>query len=186
MKYFLIIGTLNCATYKDVMPSIKRGEAWLGHNNKNMIYNVPASYPLEGSSCGIDEKGQKWIECTGVRWLTNIGEINRKPLQLTEHYSPEKYPKYDNYDAVEVSRVKNIPCDYYGEMGVPATFLDKHCPEQFEVIGVYNDFRSEFDGGISGFPVYIDEKHPMWQGPSVNFKTKYFRIIIKRKNNDKN
>ena len=166
MKQFLIIGNLNCVSYADVIPSIKRGEVWFGEG-KNLDFYLPDG-TLKGATS---------------RWYTNIGKNNRKPLQLTEHYSPEKYKHYDNYEAIEVGKVKHIPCDYYGEMGVPATFLDRHCPEQFEIVGFYNDFRTEFEGGIFGFPVYINEKHPRWQGPSVNFKGKYFRIIIKRKKN---
>ena len=156
MNYFLIIGTLNVVTYKDVIPSVKRGEVWFGHNKKNFVFNVPDDYPLEGSSCGIDEKGRKWIELGNVRWLTNIGKNNRKPLTLTEHYSPEKYPRYDNYEAIEVGKVKKIPCDYYGEMGVPVSFLGKYCPEQFEIIGITSSAR--------------------WNG-----KNKYARVMIKKR-----
>ena len=139
MNYFLIIGTLNVVTYKDVIPSVKRGEVWFGHN-KGHDFTIP-----DGT-----------IKMGNTRWFTNIGKNNRKPLTLTEHYSPEKYPRYDNYEAIEVGKVKKIPCDYYGEMGVPVSFLGKYCPEQFEIIGITSSAR--------------------WNG-----KNKYARVMIKKR-----
>ena len=144
MKQFLIIGTLNAVTYKEIIPSIKRGEVWFGEG-KNLDFILPD---------GI-------IKGATSRWFTNLGKNNRKPLQLTEHYSPEKYPRFDNYEAINVNRVKDIPDDYYGVIGVPATYLDKHCPEQFEIIR----FRKGNDD----------------KDLSVSGKCPYFRILIRRK-----
>lgn len=149
MKKFLIIGSLNAVTYKDVFPYIKGGEVWLGEG-KNLDFYLPDG--------GIEKFGN-------IRWLTNIGKNNRKPLTLTEHYSPEKYPRYDNYEAIEVSRVKNIPLDFDGVMGVPLTFLDKN-DERFEVIGIANDVR-----WIGDFPCYT----------IINGKKVYNRILIKKR-----
>ena len=150
MNYFLIIGNLNAVIFKDVIPSVKRGEVWFGHNKRH-DFTLP-----DGT-----------IKNINTRWFTNIGKNNRKPLQLTEHYSPEKYPRYDNYEAIEVGKVKHIPCDYCDEMGVPVTFLDKHCPEQFEIIdarevGLNERQRNkntylikDVDGTINGKPTYV-------------------------------
>ena len=151
MKYFLIIGNLNAVTYADVMPSIKRGEVWLG-DGKNLDFILPDG--------GVEKFGN-------IRWFTNIGVNNKKPFELTAKYSPEVYKKFDNYDAINVGRVKNIPLDFDGVMGVPVTFLDKHCPEQFEIIdarevGLNERQRNkntylikDVDGTINGKPTYV-------------------------------
>ena len=99
----------------------------------------------------------------GITWYTNLdcGWRTKEKLLLVEKYTPEKYPKYDNYDAINVDRTKDIPKDYYGEMGVPITFLDKHNPKQFEIIR----FRKGNDG----------------KDLKVNGKDKYTRLIIKRR-----
>ena len=101
-------------------------------------------------------------------------------MELTKTYNPEEYPKYDNYDAIEVSKTKNIPMDYTGLLGVPITFLDKYNPEQFEIIGFWND-HSIGEYAIVGTSSIIDSQHKNWNGPVINGKTKYFRIIIKNK-----
>ena len=169
MKKFLIIGNMNAACYKDVFPYIKVNKVWFGEG-KNLDFYLP-----DGTLKG-----------TTSRWLTNIGKNNRKPLELTEHYSPEKYQKYDNYDAIEVGKVKNIPCDYYGEMGVPVTFLDKHCPEQFEIVGLLNHFKeADTEAGLLiGEDVPYTEKNGRvrpFRGGVIDGKQKYMRIIIRRR-----
>lgn len=89
--------------------------------NSNFV--VPNDYPLSASQCGIDEDGRKFIYVKGIRWFTNLNQNNNDYLDLTNTYSPEKYPSYENYNAIEVSKVKDIPKDYYGFMGVPITFF---------------------------------------------------------------
>ena len=122
MKAFLIIGNMNAVKYKEVFPLIKAGEVRLGVCNR-----IRAFVTHEGT---LQPFGNTY-------WFTTLthDHIN-PPLTLTATYTPEAYPRYDNYDAIEVSRTKDIPCDYYGVMGVPISFLDKYCPEQFEILGI--------------------------------------------------
>ena len=151
-KKFLIIGNMNAVTYKEVFPLIKDNKMWYGVSisSGDRRFNVPDSYPLNASGCGIDENNQKYIQVKGVRWFTNIDHGKRhKPLSLLTMSDNLKfnkklknpkyqniYKKYDNYDAIEIPLTEVIPSDYEGIMGVPISFLDKYCPEQFELLGV--------------------------------------------------
>lgn len=144
-KYFLIIGNINAITYKEVFPLIMQNRIWLGASihSGDREFRVPDSYPLNASGCRIDENSIKYIRVKGVRWFTNIDyEKRHEDLILYKHYTPEEYPKYDNYDAINVDKTAEIPCDYYGVMGVPISFLDKYNPEQFEIVA----FRKGNDG----------------------------------------
>lgn len=144
-KKFLIIGNMNAITYKEVFPLIRDNKMWYGasiHSGDRKFY-VPDSYPLEASGCGIEEDGRKFIRVKGVRWYTNLDHKKRhEELDLYKHYSSEEFPKYDNYDAINIDKVAEIPMDYDGAMGVPITFLDKYNPEQFEIVA----FRKGDDG----------------------------------------
>lgn len=137
-KKFLIIGNVNAITYKEIFPLIMANELWLGPSitSGDRKFYVPDSYPLKAVGCGIDESGRRYIRVKGVRWFTNLDHQKRhEEMDLVRRYSPEEYPKYDNYDAIEVSKTADIPRDYGGVMGVPITFLDKYTPEQFEIVG---------------------------------------------------
>ena len=137
-KKFLIIGNVNAITYKEIFPLIMANELWLGPSitSGDRKFYVPDSYPLKAAGCGIDESGRRYIRVKGVRWFTNLDHQKRhEEMDLVRRYSPEEYPKYDNYDAIEVSKTADIPRDYGGVMGVPITFLDKYTPEQFEIVG---------------------------------------------------
>ena len=138
-KKFLIIGNVNALTTKEVFPLVMENRLWLGvsiHSGDRKFW-VPDHYPLEAAGCGIDENGKRFIRVKGVRWLTNLDFAQRhQDLILFRKYSPEQYPKYDNFDAIEVSKVEDIPCDYESPMGVPVTFLDKYNPDQFEILGI--------------------------------------------------
>ena len=130
-KKFIIIGNINAATYKETFPLIQHNKMWLGasiHSGDRAFY-VPDDYPLDAASCGIDEStGRKFIRVKGVRWYTNLDHKQRhEELILVKRYSPELYPRFDNYDAINVNITADIPCDYAGMMGVPITFLDKYC-----------------------------------------------------------
>lgn len=134
-KKFIIMGNNNAITYKEVFPLIKDQKVWLGFDsNKTMEFALPDEYTRWDR---VDEKGVKYGKVPAISWFTNI-DIKRRheDIILFKEYSPEEYPKYDNYDAIEVSRVANIPEDYGGIMGVPITFLTKHNPEQFEILGM--------------------------------------------------
>ena len=144
MKQFLIIGNQNAITYKEIFPYIKDGTITLG-------YNTPNDF--------IQPDGDEIITINGIaKWFTTL-DVFKPHLQLTEHYDPERYPKYDNYDAIEVSKTKDIPCDYDGVMGVPVSFLMFHCPSQFEIV----KFRKGNDD----------------KDLSVNGRKVYFRILIR-------
>jgi hypothetical protein len=137
-KNFIIIGNVNAISYKEIFPLIKNNRMWMGVSihSGDREFRVPDSYPLEASGYRIDNNGIKYIRVKGVRWFTNLDfSLRHEFLTLYKHYTPEKYPTYVNYGAIEVSKVTDIPVDYYGEMGVPITYLDKHNPEQFEIIG---------------------------------------------------
>lgn len=175
MKYekdFLIIGNVNAITYKEFFPLIKENKVWMGasiHSGDRKFF-VPDDYPLQAAGCGVDENGRRFIRVKGVRWWTNLDYKQRhEDMVLIKKYTPEKYPKYDNYDAINVNITKHIPRDYAGVMGVPITFLDKYNPDQFEIIGLdrYTVPKEFLVGGrvaINGVPKYarvlIKNKRP--------------------------
>ena len=138
-KKFIIIGNQNAITYKEVFPLLKDDKIWLGYKSGDMAFTVPDSYEARETRFWIDETGQKWRSLGNICWFTNL-DIDKRHEQmiLYKSYTPEEYPRYDNYDAIEVSKIADIPCDYDGIMGVPITFMDKYNPEQFEIIGSSN------------------------------------------------
>ena len=147
-KQFLIIGNKNAITYKEIFPLIKENKVWLG-------YTIPNKFYLEDRTLTNQVNGL-------CRWFTNLSTTKRnEEIILTKTYNKIDYPKYENYDAIEVSKVVNIPKDYFGAMGVPITFIDKYNPDQFEII--------KFRKGD-------DEKDLRFNG-----KEPYFRVLIKRK-----
>ena len=150
-KQFAIIGNMNAITYKETFPLIKNNKIWLGCSihSGDREFGIPDEYPVTAAGWRIDEAGKKYIRVKGVRWFTNIDHGRRhQPLALMTladnlKYSRHKelkgkteYEHYDNYDAIEVPFTDAIPSDYDGIMGVPISFLDKYCPEQFEILGL--------------------------------------------------
>lgn len=139
-KQFLILGNINAVTFREIIPHVRDDRIWLGgsiHSGDRMFY-VPDDYDLYAAGCGIDAGGRKYIRVKGVRWFTNLDYPERHaPMRLTAlyHGRESQYPKYDNYSAIEVSKTAQIPKDYSGVMGVPITFIDRYCPEQFEILG---------------------------------------------------
>ena len=174
-KKFLIIGNVNALTYKEVFPLVQANKVWLGASihGGDRKFGVPDDYPLNAASCGVDARGRRYIRVKGVRWFTNLDYRQRhEDLILYERYTPERYPKYDNYDAINVDKTCEIPMDYDGAMGVPITFLDKYNPEQFEIIGlIAGNIR-----GLAGLPSKTGK-----DGPYMNGKLKYGRILIRRR-----
>jgi len=137
-KKFLIIGTWNAITYKEIFPLIKENKVWIGINsNRNFTgFIVPKHYPLDGTEARVDENGNRIISSNNTCWFTNLDTAKRhEELILYKEYSRKEYPKYDNYNAIEVSKTNDIPKDYKGIMGVPITFMNKYNPEQFEILG---------------------------------------------------
>ena len=174
-KKFIIIGEQNALTYKEIFPLIKDNKIWWGksiHSGDRKFY-VPDNYPLNASTCGIDENGKRFVNVKGVRWWTNVKEvINNEPLDLYKRYSFEDYPKYDNYDAINVDKTCDIPMDYDGVMGVPITFLDKYCPTQFEIIDINPHFFSMVEQGLP--------KPKQLTLHNVGKKDPYARILIRK------
>ena len=145
MKYekkFLIIGNQNAITYKEIFPLIKNDKIWLGYKSGDMAFRVPPTYEPRETRYWQDETGQKWRSMGNICWYTNLDHSKRhEELILYKTYNAEEYPQYDNYDAINVDKTADIPCDYFGAMGVPITFLDKYNPEQFEILGIANSAR---------------------------------------------
>jgi hypothetical protein len=149
-KKFLIVGNQNAISYKEVFRLIEDNLLWLGYNSGNMEFKVPDYYPPRASRFWVDEAGQKWRSLGNACWFTNLDISKRhENLILYKTYSPAAYTSYDNYDAIEVSKVVDIPVDYEGVMGVPLTFLDKHNPDQFEIVGMT---QSWFGGASKIYP----------------------------------
>ena len=141
MKYdkkFLVIGNQNAITYKEIFPLIKDNKLWFGltMNGSNRYFRVPDSYELTEAT-GKIENGIKYAFVKAVRWFTNLDTTKRNEFfKLYKKYSPEEFPHYDNYDAINVNKATDIPYDYNGTIGVPITFLDKYNPKQFRIIGL--------------------------------------------------
>ena len=138
-KKFIILGNVNALSYKEIFGLIKDNKLWLGYSihSGDREFGVPDSYPLNAAGCRIDKDGKKFIRVKGVRWFTNIDYNERhENLVLYKTYSPDEFPKYENYDAINVDVSTDIPLDYDGVIGVPITFLDKYSPDQFEIIAL--------------------------------------------------
>ena len=133
-KKFLIIGHQNAIHYKEIFPLIKQNKIWLGYGFKGGAGHFISDYE-DKATAGDHREGM--IRVSGVHWFTNL-EIKKRHenLILYKHYTSEEYPHYENFDAIEVAKTADIPCDYDGMMGVPTTFLDKYNPDQFEIIGL--------------------------------------------------
>lgn len=187
-KRFVILGSMNAITYKEVFPLLRDNKMWLGYSihSGDRKFNVPDDYPLEAAGCGVDANGSKFIRVKGVRWFTNIDhglrhkklildtmahnlKFNKKLRKKLENdYGKVEYPHYDNYDAIEVPFVECIPSDYDGVMGVPISFMDKYNPEQFEIVA----FRKGEDGRNLVFTRERERIQP------------YFRILVRQRYQD--
>lgn len=181
MKKFLVIGNMNAITYKDVFPLIKENKMWTGFKHfgggMNMIQNKETFDKSKTKSFSINENGEIIKNIMGCIWFTNLEHNKRhERLDLYKHYNPEEYPKYDNYDAIEISKVCEIPMDYDGVMGVPITFLGKYCPEQFEILWTT-------DRGGNGMleDIKVSSFDKSWDSAWINGKKVYKRIFIKRR-----
>lgn len=174
-KKFIIIGNINAVTYKEIFPLIQRDQVWLGPSihSGDREFEIPSSYPLEAAGSRTDNEGRRYIRVKGVRWFTNLDFPQRhEVLTLYKRYNPKEYPHYDNYDAINVDKVADIPCDYDGVMGVPITYLDKHNPDQFEILGI-----TESNG--RGFSTGLWDEASKKAHPYVKGEKKYARIFIR-------
>ena len=197
-KKFLIIGNINAIAYKEVFPLIMNNKIWTGCrfnkrvNGKNMTFLVPDYYEMSGTELYMDENGNKFISVAGTGWFTNLEHGRRhEPLRLmtmAENFKHSKhkevrgrkdYEHYINYDAIEIPFTDAIPSDYEGTMGVPISFIDKYCPEQFEIIGIglelaNMDIIKKKLGKLNGGPrLYVER-----DGELVRL---YERILIRKK-----
>ena len=227
-KDYLIIGNQNAITYKEIFPLIKENKMWTGNrfnqriNGKNMTFLVPDTYEMKGTELYEDKNGKKYISVSGTGWFTNLEHGRRhQPLQLMTmkdnlKFSKHKeirengYPKYDNYDAIEVSYTDAIPDDFEGNMGVPISFLNKYNPKQYEIIGLaperadkpilqkfkyINAIQHNFDGStqsgnkVNDGPVIRTDKppkkYPYYTAENADgfLQVLYARIIIKHRKN---
>ena len=200
-KQYAIIGNVNAISYKEVFPLIKDNKMWMGVSihSGDREFGVPDSYPLEAAGWRIDDKGNKFIRVKGVRWFTNIDHGLRHenfPLMSMEDnilYSKhkeikgKKYIHYENYDAIDVPYTDAIPVDYEGVMGVPLTFLDKYCPEQFEIIGqTQGDSGKEL--GLKPYPRELKKLNKSLRDGQLYYMDEngipqkpYARILIRKK-----
>ena len=164
---FLILGNFNACCWKDVFPLLKANKVWLGASGRNFYFST--------------DEGLKLINAC---WLTNLEHNQKnKPIHLTKNYTPDAYPKYDNYSAVECSKAKDIPYDYEGVIGVPLTFLTKYCTEQFEIIGIAcGNSWANYPETLKSLRFNPDIKYGGGLGTAVlNGKAKYTRLFIRRK-----
>ncbi|MBR4642430.1 MAG: adenosine deaminase [Selenomonadaceae bacterium] len=177
-KKFLVICNMNCVTYKEIFPLIMQNKIWLGNGFRNgdPCFTVPDDYEERSTRFWIDEHGQKWRSFGNLHWLTNLELAKRhEPMILMNYADCERlhpkikgvgFQKYDNFDAIDVPARDAIPGDYNGVMGVPITFLDRYCPEQFEIIGKIDT------GKINEYNL---------ANPIINGKMKYKRLAIRRR-----
>ena len=166
-KKFLIIGNQNAITYKEIFPLIQNNEVWTGYRFGEMKFRVPEYSMPRKYRYWVDESGQKWRSLGNAMWLTNLDNDRRHEyVTMTKTYNSEDYPKYDNYDAINVRTVREIPCDYYGIMGVPITIINKYNSEQFEIVGEANH------GSDNEFDLFK---------PTIKGKEIFKRILIRRK-----
>ncbi len=138
-KKFIIIGSINAVSYKEIFPLIKDDKLWLGVSihSGDREFQVPEDYPMKAAGFRIDDDGRKFIRVKGVRWFTNLDYRERhEEIDLYKRYTPESYPTYENFDAINVDKTSEIPLDFNGIMGVPITFIDKYSPDQFEILGL--------------------------------------------------
>lgn len=197
-KKFLIVGHQNAITYKEVFPLIKENRIWLGYGFRGNAAHFKSPYE-DVATAGDHREGM--IRVSGVNWFTNLDHSKRhEELDLVCHYSPEDYPHYDNYDAIEVGKTSDIPCDFNGIMGVPITFLDKYNPEQFEILGATESegkgasnglwnkqsaVAQPLVGGVRNINVSLSDLRipgcAKYDRPYINGARKYARILIRRK-----
>ena len=179
-KQFIIMGNKNAITYKEFFPLLKDNKVWVGYTSLNggrwMI--MPDWIDVQSDKTKIDSDGKTILNVAGVCWFTNVDHVRRHTdIETPYLYSkkdslyPELYPKYDNYDAINIDKVTEIPMDYDGTMGVPITFMDKYNPDQFEIIGISGELAN---------PIMIDGKKKTGRF-YLNSNRMYDRIIIRRK-----
>lgn len=183
-KKFVIVGTINAVKYKEIFPLIMHDKIWTGFKpfSGGMDMIVPAKIfdPTKVKKYYIDSDGKAIVNIQGVCWFTNL-DISKRHQILDlrgNYYSPEKYPKYDNFDGIDVSKVADIPCDYAGNIGVPITFLSDYSPDQFEIIGMGTGDTAKAIGVTKNYRGRTDLAFTDSNGKQ---KCPYTRIVIRNK-----
>ena len=152
---------------KEIFTLIRDNKLWLGHKSGDMKFKVPSHYEPRETRYWQDDTGQKWRSLGNICWYTNLEHAKRhEELILYRNYNEQDYPKYDNYDAININKVVDIPADYDGVMGVPITFLDKYNPKQFELIGIDR---------------YVEDNPNYGKRFSINGNEVYARILIRNR-----
>lgn len=203
-KDFIIIGNMNALHYKDVFPLIKANKVWLGASihSGDREFRIPDHYVTNSPSLRVDENGNRYVRVPGVRWYTTLDYPQRhEDIILYKKYTPEEYPSYYNFDGIDVKKVSEIPCDYFGYMGVPDNFIDQYNPDQFEIIGLGTDVPKTMVHTVVGDQIqYIKDGECVWSTPytikerkagnslrisenGLPGKMPYSRMIIRRKKN---
>ena len=203
-KKFIILGNMNAITYKEIFALIKANKMWIGYGfNLSMVFRTTYPNLLEANRNYVRSKGydpdQNYVKTPAIAWFTNVDIHKRhENLDLYKRYTPEEYPVYDNYDAINVDKVESIPVDYDGVMGVPITFLGKYNPDQFEILTLgigednftptkrYGKFRDAATGLPSpdkrDFLLYIKDPNGKYLTTENYRVTKvYARILIRKK-----
>ncbi len=167
-KKFVIVGNQNNIAYKEIFPLIQQNKMWYGYHVGDMKFKVPDNCEPRPTRYWVDDEGQKWRSLGTICWFTNLDIAKRhENLILGKEFNKKEYTKYDNYNAVNVNKVIDIPIDYKKSMGVPITFLDKYNPDQFEIIGLDRPIMKNLTGKTTRF--------------KINNKELYARIVIKHK-----
>ena len=172
-KKFLIVGSQNALTYKEIFPYIIKNKVWTGYQFGEMKFRVPSDSEPRKTRYWVDEAGQKWRSLGNAMWLTNLDiELRHRQIEFTKKYNKKDYPKYDNYNAINVKTINDIPGDYDGIMGVPITIINKYNKDQFEIVGEANHGS--------------DNEYDLFK-PTINGKEIFKRILIRiKKNSDIN
>ena len=184
-KNFIIIGNQNAISYEETFSLMKNNKMWIGasiHSGDRAFF-VPDDYPLDAAGCGIDEEtGRKYIRVKGVRWFTNLDIKQRhEEMILVRRYVPDEYPTYVNYNAIEVAKTSDIPCDYSGEMGVPITFMDKYNPDQFEIVGISRELVRTLSDDVRKNGAYPQIGRFYLDTGEAKYKKVYERLVIRNK-----
>jgi Adenine-specific methyltransferase EcoRI len=177
-KKFLIIGNQNAVTYKEISGLLQEEKVWLGYRDGDMAFRVPDHYEPRETRYWQDESGQKWRSLGNACWFTNLDTSKRhEDMVLYKAYNPTEYPTYVNYDAIEVGKFAHIPSDYEGSMGVPITFLGRHNPAQFEIVGFSGQLSKPMAQVVPGQKgsgrFYLDNG-------DGSYRRLYDRVVIRR------
>ena len=182
-KKFVIIGSMNAITYKEIFPLLQVGKMWLGYNCGDMSFRVPDHYEAKETRFWIDDDGQKWRSMGNIAWYTNLDlEKCHEDLILFRRFDPKRYPRYDNYGAIDIEKLEDIPRDYPGVMGVPLTIMQHHNPDQFELVGFGKGGLAKSIGVTKNYRGRCDIAYTL---PDGTHKCPYGRVLVRNRHPEK-